>query len=1133
MTWCVKNKIPKLGIEMKLKTRSFLKCEILRKLALGACLVLPQMGCNEEYVPQRETRDYGSFGTELFNIVYDNSANSKAYSSAEFLNAFMDRRDIFITAVDTSAVEADLDALNQVFVDIVPLYENMLYPGTLRKVAVVVDELRASPDAVAASAWLAESPQLLQTPARVNPFAQIFTYDDVSGLTDELLSLLLRNAGTERNATNQLLKEISNAFRDISPTPDKNDLIHRAVDMLLDSDKAYAPQGLYTPLMAVALDWHGLPKIAPRHGTSVYAPFVDEDGDGTADINDVGFFKLTNGTLVAPYEHFGALPDAMSIGDHGALLYENTPVFETFDLQQTPLAYLLREGDALLADATLDQALRALQSLLGTPAVHHDDDGSYTGFPEDSGVLQLLAAVLTTLDHESVGPNFEAVIELLTNHKNTVARIIYDLETIVDIYDETPNHFSLNNDLLDRLLPEVRKLSETPGLLADLFEALDDPMSAEIAPILSELALRKKNFIVVDPNGAYEKCFQICDEKYDVGSFDRLHCIRACPTDEVLGKEFVDHTQPESLENRSLFQRTTHLMWETSETPYHVTAEKLVVGEADLTSVAVSFGTLISFENLAQAYLQTISGDLHLADHLSSTFTSIGGLIGADGTTVAGLLSYLVKNMFDLKLSVDPKTSEVTRLFNKAVLSSRSENYTFDLETAVCRSGFKCLQANADVLFALEASGLVDALYPVVKVFNDHDASHILARIVAIIFEYYTTGDMQYLDAKGDPLPLYTADFRSLEPMLARALDETTIISDVGALGDALLSVPLADGSKLTDRFEKFVAYLLTPDASLRKLNGHASTTDRTGNIIAPLSPAYLYIDALRDISDFLDINPTTDTQLSDALTRIKDITIHTVREGDGSIHFEKPAGIQLLASAVRVLHDIYLDKNNDGTLHTWIHDDAIPDLVDIVSGRLVYAAFRLFDDLDAHPAGLERFRSFVLHLMESGSDEPTHLLGSAYVLASFLLEQHQISALARVFASPLDPDRVWTTEGFAELSFVVTLLTCVDAFNECDPSRVFNNVFYNLFETKSRNRMNIVRLLDIAEALFREKPGDKTQRTIADQKLLLDFIYDLFTDNDRGVERIYQVIDFTIWGNDRRPDDWKPEDASWQIRFD
>ena len=106
-------------------------------------------------------------------------------------------------------------------------------------------------------------------------------------------------------------------------------------------------------------------------------------------------------------------------------------------------------------------------------------------------------------------------------------------------------------------------------------------------------------------------------------------------------------------------------------------------------------------------------------------------------------------------------------------------------------------------------------------------------------------------------------------------------------------------------------------------------------------------------------------------------------------------------------------------------------------------------------------------------------------------------------------------------MSFVTTILTTVNAFNQCDPTHVFNRVAYNLFESDTRERANLVRLMDIAYDLFRREPGSDEPRTVEDTKILLDFVYDLFTDDDRGVERIYKVIDYTIWGMKGRPDDW------------
>ena len=75
----------------------------------------------------------------------------------------------------------------------------------------------------------------------------------------------------------------------------------------------------------------------------------------------------------------------------------------------------------------------------------------------------------------------------------------------------------------------------------------------------------------------------------------------------------------------------------------------------------------------------------------------------------------------------------------------------------------------------------------------------------------------------------------------------------------------------------------------------------------------------------------------------------------------------------------------------------------------------------------------------------------------------------------------------------------------------------------------NILRLLDIGGDLFRVDVGAGTLRSSADFKVLLDFAYDFFSDDDRGVERIFDIIDFTIWGTAGRPDDWQ-QNVSWPI---
>ena len=1082
-----------------------------------AAAAISQFGCVEDIDPKREVRDYGSFGTELYNIVYDNSVHSKDHSSEQFLSTFRRYRELFIDAVDTSAVPEKLDAFNQVFIDIVPLYENLLYPGTLRKARVAFDEFRHDDAALSALTWVVENPSIFAVQATANPLGKVFEYDQIVEVTDEFLGLLLRNGKTPEAATNVLLRELSREMSALSPDEDARWLTSKLIEALTTPRTVYAPQGDYTPQIVARLDGHAVP--VPSQAVS---------GQIVASQTFPGYFQHQQ-MLVAPFETRTAAAPVEITG--GIAQIDGMPAFETFDLQKTMLSYLLREGRILFDDDTTDKALRALQSLLGEPVAYQDEHGLYTAYRQDSPTMQLIAALLTTLDHESVGANFEAIIQVLENHQDVAARLVHDLDTILTILDETPNHFSADNDLIDRLLPEVLKIANDPGLLEALFDALDDPRAAKIAPFLAELAERSQTFIEVPQDGPYNQCFLACDGKYKVGTFERMDCIRACPIDTILGTRKTDFNAPESYENRSLFQRTTHLMWETSETPYEVHAESLIVSEKDVSPLGNALGPLLSFDNLAASYLKTITGDLHLEEHISPRFVQIAGLIGLDGATVTSLLTFLTDNLFGLKLSIDPTTAEVTRMFNRADIVAQTSYFTLGLNVATCRSGFTCPKAHADTLYAVEAVGLVDAIYPVIEVFNKRDKTDIFARIVSIIFEYYPSGAVTYTDVEGKPLDLHPSDFRSLEPMLIRALRETDIVADVGAFGDALLDVKLSDGAKLSARFERFVRYLLTPDPSIRKIDGSAQTLDPAGHAIAPLSPAYLYIDALRDLSDFLDDHPATKDQLSDVASRLADITIRTTKDPGGHITFNKPAGAQVAADIVRFLLDIYNEKTASKTLSSWIHGTAIPNVKNVFSNRMLYPALLLFNDLDKRNS-LPKIRGLVQHMMGADRPAPTELQGAAYWLLTRLLAQEHMIALARFTSKLIDPDRAWTTEGFTQYSFVITMLLCVDAFNSADPTHVFNDVFHRLLETDTKPRPNIARLFDVGHDLFRVDIGSGNVRTPEDMRRFFDFMYDLFADDDRGVERIFGVIDYTIWGSDRRPADWKPEDASWQIIY-
>lgn len=1092
------------------------------KWPLLLCLLCQLTGCLEDIVPERKAQERGSFGHEFYSIIYKNTENSSNFNDTH-LATFRAYEGQFVDAIDNVAVEEDLGALNQLFRDIVPLYENMLYPSTLRKIGTVVGELKDDSDAIDALSFMTGQPSVLAHPEDANPLANVFTYKDLFKINQDLLDLLLKNASGPYNPTNQLLKDLSIGLKNLEKDADFARISWRFFNALTETNPAYAPASGRVQ-EAVRLDRNGSPKLRVFNPNSPSETHdLDSfDADGWAKRDDLGYIITKSGARIGAYEVVGYGPYQRLENGHVAI--DGKERFEYFDLQQTPLAYLAREAHTLLEDNTLDEALRASHSLLGASEKRKDADGTYMAFSQQSGLVQLMAAVLATLDHDAVGGNFEAGIHMLRHEPELVAGLIHDIRKIIDIVDETPSKLSLDNNLIDRLMPYVQELAQTEGLLEDLIEAAADPRSAELAPILADLSERRNSSIQCAEDGPYQQCFAVCDATFKIGTLDRLKCIRSCPIDEILGTERVDRNAPESFENRSIFQRISNLMWEASNTPYEVMTEKLIYNGGDLTPMARSLGPVMTFDNVAKAYLLTLTGDLVLADHIEPSLIQIAKMIGLEVDVVANLISYMTSTLFKLDLSLRPTTAEVTRMFNKKEITATTEKFTFGLEVARCRSGFACYQANADTLYAIEASGLADALYPVVAVLNKYKKTALFAEMMAVIFEYYPSGDYDHRDINGDLLPLHAMDFRSVEPILIRAFSETDVLARLMTLGDKLVKIELSDGSKLASRFAQYVNYLFTPDPELRNLAGQNSTKDPSGNVISPLSPAYLYVDALREISNRTRGDTKLQDQISNAARGLAKITIETEVKANGKIGFVKPAGILIVSRLLSFLHALYLDQDSPQKRHAWINDKALPKLKKVVTSRLLHAYFALFAELDKDSAALENFRRFVLHILESDKADPTHVAGFIYQIFPLILEQEQLIKIGRFMSSPIDPDRDWSKEGYPELSLIVNFMTVANAFNGYDDTGVFNRVFYRLIETDSHKQSNLSRLLETGRAILRVNPGHHIYDDAKDLQVFMNFAHKLFTDDSRGIERIYDIIDFSVWGTAGRPSTHIPE---------
>ena len=267
--------------------------------------------------------------------------------------------------------------------------------------------------------------------------------------------------------------------------------------------------------------------------------------------------------------------------------------------------------------------------------------------------------------------------------------------------------------------------------------ALGDPITPKVGEAMVTLLDHRNTRANVEIMGAYDQCFMDCKASHDLGTIDRFECIRACPNGEIFQQK-MDFTAPESPENRSQLQAVWHLMWSLTGVPYAMEMDRVVILGNDQPKPPA----LIALPGGAEAYLRSVAGNLTLSEAVPDEIFSgneLGPLLdlfNIDSEDISGVIEFLSQLFFpdieyngvQYKLSARPTPDELTRLFTQddIIFQTDDGENILDIREPVDAEGYKLADNMADGLFEAEASGLIDAVYPMAKAFSDHDKEHLL-----------------------------------------------------------------------------------------------------------------------------------------------------------------------------------------------------------------------------------------------------------------------------------------------------------------------------------------------------------------------------------------------------------------------
>lgn len=607
--------------------------------------------------------------------------------------------------------------------------------------------------------------------------------------------------------------------------------------VLYAEDDAFVSGG---PRFIVRRDPRGYAMI---RGGAIPAPLIDADNDGLPDVDEVGRFKTTNGSIAPSPFSYPSSPDAkrdkydrVTIGD--GLLYEYIDTSRTFAAQMMKDVKPLVNSDPEAKHETLMDMMGGLPIVMGpreTRSKQYENKTiEYDGIrTQDSPMLDLVYAMGAILGDKSADATLAMVKELFTTSSKPMARLTGALITAFDIANKHPEaSIPRTSTFWDENLEILGKLVREPGLLEDILRALATPEAQQLGTVFSNYA-RFKDEITYDEN-------DINGPAWNVTTMSKGEM-----------KTPVDHTAPKTGKNRSALFRFLGLVSDASGvTACSKPGAKVHATLAGINVTMPLVGTykeceVFKIDDLAIFYVDAIAeawqydpdtkpnkrGTMYLRNNLLRT--GIGGGIGAATTDLleasSGILGFvntgnnqnLTPTPFWLNRFVFFDTQNDTKNpRTKAFIQDLSGDF---MGTSVCPErviddpmpeapdaspdgkvrglrdcapGQWIQERQRNTIFTWEHFGFYQAMKPLIGAFAKHNREDLFVAIVSSIYRRYGGPELtadECLLPNGQQCT--RENMASYEPLIIDAF-ATDVIPALSALTKMLENLPVKTCTK-------------------------------------------------------------------------------------------------------------------------------------------------------------------------------------------------------------------------------------------------------------------------------------------------------------------------------------------------
>jgi len=1032
-------------------------------LALCWGLGVVLTACHEDEIPERQPVVYEDFGTEVTRILHWEMRYSEHDPEAK-MAVVAENRDDLIWALNRMVDEPVYSGLQPALEAILPHYDHT--PTD----TVCVDDsqcLGANELCDTEEGVCAEQGKLPRITRRLQDLLSRMQSPQF-----DALAKLAASHGAPPDAFNRLVYRLLAFDQElfgplhrlvIDQEPRLTEILrwaHRKILELQDNDPPDHPtfgekllqvvdSGLDTgePSWAVVLDDNGNPVVNYEGGVP-YHPYTDGNGDGVVDVDGDGDpIDVGGNKIVMPV--FSDTPFGPEARDEDGLAQMTSqPLFSYFDVKKTLVGMMVWNLHPMVVDGVIWDLFTAFEGLLGLKTTRTDEDGTYPGFDAAQNPLLDVMHALREVRRYPRLPQLMACLKaLVQQHPQLVGEVLTELGKTMKIF-EGPDRLTPGNTLFDDLHVELEYLAET-GLLAEVLRALDDPRIDGLPDGMYNM-MAYTDIVLGDPDTDLA-----CGSEAECQQ--RLAEIKTLP----LGAP-TPWSAPDTLEeNKSIQQKFLNLVWDVYEVEYTISL---------LNFLPISFMQIT--DDMATYYAQSMAG------------TAVLEAPGIPGSLVVPFIDEFEDEY--------PSAEEFGLFMN--------HHHGF-LGNAVCKQGHDVKDHYGRMLLAFDRSGGLEAFKPIAEAFANLDDSHAFTRLFTVLHFHY--GSIIIDDPSGITTQ-HGTNMRALEEPLSRMASETQFLDKTIALVRAMNQMSVVSGAETlspTDELVTLITYLLDSDAGVSTYTGEPVYAGDGVTAIPNPSRLQLLLHAF----DKMDAQLESSATAKEAWDRID--LLGYLLDVDASGDLANPTTVPLVVHLVPILADDLATSFYEPSYQQDL-DREIDDLAEFFESRgfsFLHEIMILVRD-DPRYAALKGVMDDLLYQATDASEGGDHDLFGAVLAVLSDTVQSRIDCnagkqLLRWFGEVIQPDD----------RILFELVELLHHLYQADTDRVFVELGKNLFREQRPGIFAVNIIGRVIEAIHRVDPSARDSYTEQDFEHIITGLADYLIDGERGLERMYTII------NDRR----------------